>query len=163
MHWLYLWYENKPAEALALLQRLDARYPSNPIFLRRIAMVERDSFHDHAASAAAWQALLERAQGGQVSAPDLAEADARLGLATELTALDRPDRAIDEVQIVIARRASAPYEAQAAAQLALGAAYDRQDRRDLAATAYRAASALAPNDDPLHVRTQARARLERKF
>ena len=163
LQWLYLWYEHKPAEALALLKGLDARYPSNPIFLRRIAEVERDYFHDHAASAAAWQSLLERAQAGRVAAADLAETDARLGLATELTALNHPDRAIDALQIVIARRASAPYEAQAAAQLALGAAYDRQGRRDRATTAYRAASALAPNDDPLHVRPQARARLERKF
>jgi tetratricopeptide (TPR) repeat protein len=163
LHWLYLWYENKPAEALALLKSLDARYPSNPIFLRRIAEVERDYFHDHAASAAAWQALLERSQRGEVSAADLADADARLGLGTELTELNHPDRAIDAVQIVIARRASAPYEAQAAAQFALGSAYDRQDRRDLAMAAYRAASALAPNDDPLQVRSRARARLERKF
>ncbi len=163
LHWLYLWYENKPAEALALLKGLDARYPSNPIFLRRIAEVERDAFHDHAASAAAWQALLDRAQKSQAAAADLAETDARIGLATELTALDHPDRAIETLQIVIARRASAPYEAQASAQLALGAAYEHQGRRDLATTAYRAASALAPDDDPLRVRPQARARLERKF
>ena len=163
LHWLYLWYEAKPAQAVGLLRSLDARYPSNPIFLRRIAEVERDYFRDHAASAAAWQALLDRAQKGQVSAADLAETDARIGLGTELTALDQPDRAIDALQSVIARRASAPYEAQAAAQLALGTAYDRQGRRDLATTAYRAASALAPNDDPLRVRPRARARLERKF
>jgi hypothetical protein len=163
LHWLDLWYENKPADALALLKGLDARYPSSPIFLRRIAEVERDYLHDHAASAAAWQTLLDRAQRGRIAATDLAEMDARLGLATELTALDHPDRAIDTLQIVIARRASAPYEAQASAQLALGAAYDRQGRRDRATSAYRAASDLATNDDPLRVRSQARARLERKF
>ena len=33
--------------ALALLRGLDARYPSNPIFLQRIAEVQHEYFHDH--------------------------------------------------------------------------------------------------------------------
>ena len=37
---VYLWYEHNPAEALRLLQKLDARYPSNPLFLQRIAEVQ---------------------------------------------------------------------------------------------------------------------------
>src|SRR5262249_49305227 len=35
LHLLYLWYERKPDEARRLLEQLDARYPSNPIFLQR--------------------------------------------------------------------------------------------------------------------------------
>jgi hypothetical protein len=163
LHWLYLWYEEKPAEALRLLRGLDARYPSNPIFLRRIAVVERDYFHDHAASAAAWQSLLDRATAGGVEAAELADTDARLGLGAELVELDRADRAIEQIEIVIARRVSAPYEAQAIAELELGAAYDRRGQRGLALAAYRAAAALASADDPLRVREQARARLDRKF
>ena len=49
---MYLWYEHKTAEALNLLERLDARYPHNPLFLERIAEVRSVYQHDHAASAA---------------------------------------------------------------------------------------------------------------
>ena len=34
---IYLWYENRPSDALASFESLDARYPANPIFLERIA------------------------------------------------------------------------------------------------------------------------------
>ena len=164
LHWRALWYEETSrrrrsgfcAAWMPAIRRIR-------FFLRRIAVVEHDYFHDHAASAAAWQSLLDRATAGRVQASDLADADARLGLGAELVALDRADRAIDQLEIVIARHASAPYEAQATAQLELGAAYDRLGQRDLALTAYRAAGQLTPNDDPLHVRAQARAGLERKF
>ena len=39
LHWLYLWYEQQPHRALDLLRGLDERYPTNPIFLQRIADV----------------------------------------------------------------------------------------------------------------------------
>src|SRR5205823_7827578 len=71
LHWLYLWYEKKPAQALELLRSLDARYPSNPIFLRRIAQVQDESVHDHAASAMAWEALLERARAHRVEGGEI--------------------------------------------------------------------------------------------
>ena len=159
LHWLYLWYEQQPARALELLQSLDARYPSNPIFLRRIAQVQDEYLHDHAASAAAWQALLDRAEARHVEAGELAEMDARIGLGSELVEMDHADRAVEQLEIVIARRPSAPYSAQASAAIELGIAYDRLGQRDRAAAAYRAAIALAPSDDPLRVRDRARSRL----
>jgi tetratricopeptide (TPR) repeat protein len=39
LHIVYLWYEHQTAEALALLERLDARYSHNPLFLKLIAEV----------------------------------------------------------------------------------------------------------------------------
>jgi hypothetical protein len=87
LHVLYLWYEQKPSAALELLNGLDARYPTNPLFLQRIAEVQSTYFHDHTASAAAWRRLLDRARSGGVSAPASAEAIARLGLARELAAI----------------------------------------------------------------------------
>jgi hypothetical protein len=87
LHVLYLWYEHKPSAALELLDGLDARYPTNPIFLQRIAEVQSTYFHDHTASAAAWRRLLDRARSGRVSAAASAEAIARLGLAHELAAI----------------------------------------------------------------------------
>src|SRR4029077_4149516 len=95
LHWLYLWYEHQPARALELLRGLDAQYPSNPIFLARVAEVERNSLHDHAASARTWQTLLDRAKAQQVEAPDITNVRARIGLAQELLEMSDARRAID--------------------------------------------------------------------
>src|SRR4029077_6998685 len=95
LHWLYLWYEHQPARALELLRGLDAQYTSNPIFLARVAEVERDSFHDHGASARTWQILLDRATARQVEAADQTAVRARIGLAQELIEMSDAPRAID--------------------------------------------------------------------
>ena len=55
LHLIFLWYEQKPAQALEILEGLDARYPTNPLFQRRIAEVQDEYFHDRRASEAAWQ------------------------------------------------------------------------------------------------------------
>src|SRR5262249_5764218 len=115
LHWVYLWYEHDPARARDLLRGLDRRYPSNPIFLSRIAQIEADYFHDHAASAEAWQSLLDRADAHRIENSTIAEMTARLGLGAELVELDRADRAIEQLDIVAARRPAAPYSAQATA------------------------------------------------
>jgi len=159
LHLIYLWYEQKMDAALALLKGLDARYPTNPLFLQRIAEVEDDYFHDHKASAASWTALLDRARTGRVNEAAIAEMRARLGLAAELYALGEPAQAVDELKIVVSRNPPAPYGARAQAELQLGLSYDRLGQRDLAVAAYSAAVALAPDDDTHRIRDRARAGL----
>lgn len=66
LHQVYLWYERKPHEALALLEALDARYPFNPVFLERIADARSKQLGDRAASADAWHRLRDRARAGGV-------------------------------------------------------------------------------------------------
>ena len=61
-----IWYEHKPAEALELLKALDARYPTNPLFLQRIAEMYDEYLHDARASAGAWQTLVDRANRDRV-------------------------------------------------------------------------------------------------
>jgi tetratricopeptide (TPR) repeat protein len=162
LHWVYLWYEGQPARAIELLRGLDTRYPSNPVFLQRIAEVRHEYFHDHRASADAWQALIARVRAGQVSVSRLAEVRARIGLAGELIDLSQPRQAVEQLQIVIAMHPLEPYSAQALAQLELGSAYDHLGERALAVAAYNAAVASAPPDDPLHVRSRARVALRQK-
>jgi tetratricopeptide (TPR) repeat protein len=101
LHWLYLWYEKQPERAREIVRGLDARYPSNPVFLTRLAAIEHEYFHDHRASAAAWQALADRAPGRVSGAPGV-EARARLGLASELIELSEPQRAATEIDRAIA-------------------------------------------------------------
>jgi tetratricopeptide (TPR) repeat protein len=158
LHWLYLWYEHQPRRAIELLQGLDRRFPTNPVFLQRIAEIQRGELKDHRLAAASWETLLARARNGQVQEPRMVEMRARIGLAQELIALAEPQGAIDHLKAALALHSPAPYSAQALAQLQLGVAYERINRRDLANASYNAAISLAPSDDPLKVRASARTR-----
>jgi tetratricopeptide (TPR) repeat protein len=160
---LYLWYEQKPAEAVGILERLDARYATNPLFLQQIAEVRDTWLHDSPASAAAWQTLVDRARSGGVHDPPRTEMRARLGLAVELDRMFETDRAIDELKIVLAARsATRPSGDRARASLLLGTAYDRLGQRTLAVRAYTDAIADAPPEDAQRIRERARAGLQQK-
>ena len=162
LHLLYLWYEQKPVEALGLLEGLAKRYPSNPLFLERIADVQDTYFHDHPASAAAWRKLFARARRHEVESEAIAEVRARLGLARELDAMFETDRAIEELKPVVELNPAAPRGALAQAHLQLGAAYDRLGQRELAVESYSRAIAAVGSDDHLQIRDAARAGLRQK-
>jgi hypothetical protein len=66
LHLIYLWYEHRPQDALALLRSLDERYPWNPLFMQRIAETYDTYLHDDRATAAAWQTLADRASRNRV-------------------------------------------------------------------------------------------------
>jgi hypothetical protein len=161
LHWLYLWYEHQPERALELLRELDAKYPSNPIFLQRVAEVQRNYFHDHRASAVTWQTLLDRANAGQVEAAPMTVVRARIGLAQELLESSQASRAIDLLRSTADARPTAPYGAEATAHFVLGRAYDAINDRDRAASEWRHAIAATPSDDPDDIRTRARAAIAR--
>ncbi len=156
LHLIYLWYEHDTGEAMTLLDGLRSRYPGNPLFPLQAAEVQDVYLHDHAASLATAERVLQDAQAGRLQLASLAETAARLRMATELTALGRIDAAITVLRAVVAAAPTAPYSALARAHLALGTLYDRTDRRALAAQAYRAAIATAPADDPYDIRDHAR-------
>ena len=61
-----IWYEHTPEDAIAILKSLDTRYPTNPLFLQRLAETYERHLHDAKASAAAWQMLIDRARGDRV-------------------------------------------------------------------------------------------------
>lgn len=161
LHLVDLWYENRSAEALEILADLHARYPRNPIFLLNAAQAHEVYRSDRAAALAVYQSLIDGARGGALREPVLAETWGRLGAAAQLAAFAEPDRAIDELRAVIARRPAVPYGAVAQAQLDLGRALDQIGARDQAVAAYRAALASAPAGDPREVRRAARQGLSR--
>lgn len=161
LHWLYLWYEHQPDRALALLRGLDARYPSNPLFLQRIAEVERDDRRDHAASIAAWQTLLDRATRGEVELAAMSAVRARIGLAAEFIATAQASRAIDLLAPLTDTHPAAPYGAEALVHFVRGRAYDAVNDRDRAAIEWRRAIAIAPADDPDNIRSRARTAIAR--
>ena len=105
---LYLWYEHKSKEALAILRGLQARYPHNPLFRQTEAEVLDVYFHDHAASLLASEQLLALAQSRSVFRSDIADVVARLNIARQAIALQQRDRAITELDALIARQPSAP-------------------------------------------------------
>jgi predicted Zn-dependent protease len=157
---VYLWYENRPDRALALLDGLRARYPHNPIFLQLIAEIDDVYLHDLPASLAAYRELLDLAERRQMGFADLAEVRARLGLAQQFDALAETDRAIDLLEAIVNAKPAAPYGALAKASLRLGAACDRMGQRDAAVAAYQSAVAAAPPDDPAGVRRSAHDHLQ---
>ena len=116
IHVLYLWYENKFREALALVQGLQRRYPRNPLFLQIEAEILDVYFHDPAASLAASERLLALARGGLVHRPAPAAIVARLNLARQLRALRRTDAALAELDAIIAAKPAAPAGALARAE-----------------------------------------------
>ena len=157
LHYIYLWYERDSATALALLRGLDARYPSNPVFLQRIAEVESDYRHDTAAARRAWQQLLDRATRGEVAGPGVAGTRARLGLSAALTASGDATAALAAVAPVIDARSQAPYGALAEAHLAAARAHAALGDRTRAFAALDQAAATAPRDDPQSINARARA------
>jgi tetratricopeptide (TPR) repeat protein len=158
LHLLYLWYERRTDDAIALLKSLDERYPSNPLFLQRLGEVYDTYVHDIPASAAAWQELLGRIRRGQINDEGIARVRARLGFARALDAMFETDRAIVELKAAI--EAHPPRQLAAQAQLQLGAGYDRLGQRDLAIEAYSKAISTATGDDGAQIRDRAKTAMK---
>ena len=104
IHVLYLWYEHKSQEALALIRGLQQRYPHNPLFRQIEAEILDVYLHDHAASLDASEQLLALAQSRAVFRADIADVAARLNIARQLIAMQQRERAIGELDAVIAQR-----------------------------------------------------------
>jgi tetratricopeptide (TPR) repeat protein len=115
LHVIYLWYERRFDEALALIDSLRARYPRNPLFHQARAEILGIYFHDQTASLRTWEDLLLRAQARLVSEPDLVATRARIKAAEILDRLDETDRAVELLQQVVVDRPSRPARAVPAA------------------------------------------------
>jgi len=161
LYQIYLWYEHRPVDALHLIESLQKRYPHNPIFALRLAMVQSDQIHDRNASAQTYRTLLQSARTGTVAASTTAEIYARLGLAQQLDALCNTSGELDQLRAVIELKPSAPYGSLARAHLQLAAVYDRLGRRTEAVDEYRRAITTAPADDRQHVTNAARDGMKR--
>ena len=161
MHWLYLWYEKKPTRALALLRGLDARYPSNPVFLQRVADIQHGDLNDHRGQRRDVGDAARARASGQVEAAGVAPRRARASVLRASTLELSTNRSAPSStrDAALTAQPSRPYSSLALAQLHLGLAYDRIGRHDLANDAYTAAIAAAPHDDPFNIRTSARDRL----
>ncbi len=116
IHVIYLWYERKSAEALALIRGLQQRYPRNPLFRQIEAEILDGYLHDHAASLAASEHLRSLARSGAVFRAGAADVAARLNIARQSIALQQRDRAIAELDALIAERPAAPAGALARAR-----------------------------------------------
>ena len=92
IHVLYLWYEHKSKEALAIIRDLQQRYPHNPLFHQIEAEILDVYFHDHAASLKASERLLALAQSREVFHTDIAERVARRNIAKQTTAMQQSKR-----------------------------------------------------------------------
>jgi hypothetical protein len=89
IHVIYLWYEKKWPQALAIVRELQVKYPRNPLFRQIEAEILDVYFHDPAASLKASEQLLALAQSKSVFRADLAERAARRNIAKQLIALKK--------------------------------------------------------------------------
>jgi tetratricopeptide (TPR) repeat protein len=161
LHLIFLWYEQSPQQALAMLKTLATKHPGNPIFQRLVADVLDVYVHDRSASLDAYRALLEAARAGKVAAAAQAEVEARLGIARQLDAMGDTDLAIEELGKVLEHEPAAPYGAAAEARFLLAADYDRIGSRKDAERLYREAIAAPPPRDPAGIAARARRGLAR--
>lgn len=161
LHLIFLWYEQSPQQALALLKTLATNHASNPLFQRLVADVLDTYVHDRAASLDAYRVLLEAARAGKVEAAAQAEAEARLGIARQLDAMGDTDLAIEELDAMLDRNPIAPVGAASEARVLLAAAYDRIGSRQDAERLYREVIAAPPARDPAGIVARARRGLAR--
>lgn len=111
LHVVYLWYEGRFMDALALVRGLQRRYPRNPLF-RQIEFEILDVYvHDTAGSLAAARQLLAAADRGEVNRPALAAVRARLNIAVQLDRLGHHDQARDALAALLATDPIAPHDA----------------------------------------------------
>ena len=157
---IYLWYEHRVDQAVALLDALHDRYPGNPHFLAQLATVRDVYQHDVTGSLALWRELLAAAREQRVNEPALAEAQARLAIARQLDTLYQTDHALEQLRAVIEAKATRPFGALGEAYLALGEGEDRLGHRDAAVAAYRLALATAATPDGHNVRQRAADHLQ---
>lgn len=156
LHLIYLWYEQRPMDALALAEGLRSRYPHNPLFAFRVATIQSDYLHHTQGTIQVYRSLVDAARNSRVAYPHITEVEARLGMAKQLDLLCDSNGAIDQLRAVIALKPSAPYSSLARAYYQLGVVFDRAGRRSDAVAAYRSAIAAIPSGDRLHLIAKAR-------
>ena len=120
LHLIYLWYEEEPERALALIRELQARHPCNPHFWQTAGDIEDVYLHDVKASLRTWEALFEAAQQGRVAEATMAEVAARLGMALQLDRLSQSEAAEEHLRAVITAKPAAPCGASVRAHFQLG-------------------------------------------
>ncbi len=116
LHFIYLRYEKRFRDALALVQGLQARYPHNPLFHHIEAEIHDVYFHDAVASYTASARLLELATARAVHEPELASVRARLNMASQLDRLGDRARAIDLLSALVAEQPARPHGAASRAR-----------------------------------------------
>lgn len=115
LHLIYLWYEERFADALDLVLSLQARYPRNPLFRQVEAEIRDVYFSDWRGSLAASESLLASARAGDVNRPAVAAVHAQLNIATQLHRLGHHARARALAEALVAARPTAPIDARARA------------------------------------------------
>ncbi|MGQ0733682.1 MAG: hypothetical protein ACT4QD_08515 [Acidobacteriota bacterium] len=125
LHLIYLWYEHTPREALAIVQRLQGRYPRNPLFHHAESDIQDVYFHDARASLRVSTRLLRMAERGEVHESALASVRARLNIATQLARLGEVREARTWLEALIAERPARPAGADRRARALLDSLRDR--------------------------------------
>jgi len=161
LHVVYFWYENRAADALALLGELVRQHPRNPYFRRAIADAEAVYLHDMSASLASWRELARLADSNAVNEAMMTRAEAHLGYACALDAIGDTDLAVAELTRLRAAAPLVPWGITNRVALALGRAHDRLGNRVEADALLRQVVASTAKHDPLALGEAARKILQK--
>jgi predicted Zn-dependent protease len=161
LHVVYFWYENRAADALALLAELVKRHPRNPYFRRAIADAENVYLHDMSASLASWRELARLADTNAVNESALTRPDAHLGYASALDAIGDTDLALAELTRLRAAAPLVPWGITNRLALAQGRAHDRLGQRAEAEALLRQVVTATARHDPLGLGDAAKRLLQK--
>ena len=145
LHLVDLWYEHNNGEALELLDELRARHPHNPLFLLNTAQVHEIYRSDPSGALAAYEALVDGARAAaRCASPCSRRRGGGSARRRSIAALAEPDRAIDDLRAVVARRPRSRTARWRRRSSISAARSTGSAPRDEAVAAYRAAMAAAP-------------------
>ncbi len=161
LHVVYFWYENRAADAIALLDELVHQHPRNPFFRRAIAEAQEVYLHDTSAALASWRELARLADTNAVNESAMARSEAHLGFATALDALGDSDLAVAELTRLRGTAPLVPWGITNRVALALGRAHDRLGNRADAEALLRQVDAATARHDPLGLGAAARRLLQK--
>lgn len=133
----YADFEDRPADALKIVQSFHTRYPDNAWFHYWSGTLLSDELNDYEHAEATYQEILTRCDAGEPSYTAEVRNQSALKLARVHTRLLQPELAIEEINTLIASKPKDPQWILAKAYLDLGNTYDQVGMRSEAIASYR--------------------------
>ena len=129
-------FEDRPLEALAIVQKFHEKYPDNAWYHYWLGTLYSDDINDYDKAEKVYLDVLERCRKGVPSYTDEVENQAQLKLARVHSRQFEPEKAIDEIKALIASKPKEPSWILSRAYIELGSIYDQIGMRKEAVSAY---------------------------
>lgn len=138
----YADFEDRPADAIKIVEAFHRKYPGNAWFHYWTATLYSDELNDYEKAKPIYEEILAKCDEGAPSYTPEVKNQSWLKLARVDSRLLHPEKAAEEVETLIATKPKDPSWILAKAYLELGNTYDQIGMRAQAVTAYRHVLAL---------------------